>query len=86
MISKPTCEFWDCKPHAVPKLRVGFFARSAQFKHLVSGWMCRHEVAEIVFIQKVVVIVGIGVSRSEGAVLILVHALLKGLTFGLVLF
>lgn len=48
--------------------------------------MCRHEVAEIVFIQKVVVIVGIGVSRSEGAVLILVHALLKGLTFGLVLF
>ena len=48
--------------------------------------MCGHEVAEIVFIQKVVVIVGIWVSRSEGAVLILVHVLLKGLMFGLVLF
>ena len=29
-----------------------------------------HEVAEIVFIHKVVVIVGIGVSRGEAAVLI----------------
>ena len=65
---------------------VGIGVRRGEAAVLISPGSGGVIIVDVIVVVVVVVVISIGVSRSEGAVLILVHALLKGLTFGLVLF